>query len=157
VHRLEVAAWLWRELMQSLRQRGRGLRESGAFLLGERLQLQSRSVLRNWVQYEDLDPACEEHEIIRLSTDAFPRLWDTCDRLKLQVIGDIHTHPGGPRQSESDRAHPMMAIAGHLALIAPHFALGEVKPRSVSLNVYQGKQKWRSYLGWRAARRITLK
>jgi hypothetical protein len=44
---------------------------------------------------------------------------------QVRVIADIHLHTGsGVRQSHTDAAHPMVARAGHLALIAPQFGRG---------------------------------
>lgn len=147
--RLEFLPGVWKGLMSDLYQRGGGRRESGAFLLGQATQ--DAKVVSAWVSYEDLDPASSKHAIIRLDTSAFSRLWQVCGDRDVQVVADIHTHPGRPIQSWSDRAFPMLALSGHIALIAPRFARGTVEPADVSFNVYAGGGQWKSYFGANAA------
>jgi hypothetical protein len=125
--RLEFLPGVWNGLMGDLHQRGGGRRESGAFLLGQ--VTKDAKVVSEWVSYEDLDPASRKHAIIRLDTSAFPRLWQVC----------------------ADRAFPMLALSGHIALIAPRFARGAVKTTDVSFNVYAGGGNWNSYFGADAA------
>lgn len=152
---LEITADRWTALMADLAGAGRGVRESGAFLLGT--QTMGRREVKAWLPYGDVDPGSLAHAIIRLSPDAFPRVWARCDELKLQVVADIHTHPYGPQQSRSDRAYPMIAIPGHVALIAPRFATGTVSPYEVSVNRYLGGGRWESYLGPAANARLHLR
>lgn len=144
----------WGSLMAHLAREGGGERESGAFLLGKRTP-NFRSVAR-WLPYEVLDPESLNFDFVRLGPQAFTRLWAHCAELGLEIVADIHTHPLGPRQSYSDRAYPMVAIPGHVALIAPHFALGTIRPDEVSVNCYLGNGRWQSYLGAAAASRIHL-
>jgi hypothetical protein len=54
----------------------------------------------------------------------------------------VHTHPGSSQQSESDRAHPMVTRAGHLALIVPSFARQPVRRTEVGLYRYLGGKRW---------------
>jgi hypothetical protein len=54
----------------------------------------------------------------------------------------VHTHPGGARQSSSDRAHPIIARAGHLALIVPNFAALPVKREALGIYRYGGAGRW---------------
>lgn len=150
--RLEFAPGVWRGLMQDLRRRGRGQRESGAFLLARRDD--ALRVVRTWLAYDELAPESLNHGYVRLETSAFSRLWEWCDQRQLHVAADVHTHPWGPGQSDSDRAFPMIALAGHIALIVPSFALGEPQPIDVSFNVYQGGGRWISVFGRVAASKI---
>ena len=147
--RLEFLPEVWKGLMADLYRRGGGRRESGAFLLGK--VTEDVKIVSEWVAYEDLDPGSSKHAIIRLDTGAFPRLWQVCADREVEVIADIHTHPGRPIQSRSDRAFPMLALSGHIALIAPRFARGTIKPSDVSFNVYAGDGQWNSYFGVDAA------
>ena len=59
-------------------------------------------------------------------------LWDICKRRGLTVVADVHVHPGGAGQSDSDRDHPMISRAGHIALILPDFAARRCRERSAS-------------------------
>ena len=66
--------------------------------------------------YDDLDPGCLVGNI-HIRAAGFSKLWDLCDVESLRVVADIHTHPGASvAQSSIDRANPMIAREGHLAL-----------------------------------------
>jgi proteasome lid subunit RPN8/RPN11 len=151
---LEMPAPLWARLVADLRERGRGVRESGAFLLGE-IGDGARRV-QAWVPYDELDPEALTRGYICLSTAAFTKLWAKCSTLGLVVVGDVHTHPYGPRQSLSDKTNPMISQAGHVALIVPRYATGRVAPSDVSVNVYLGAKRWSSFFGPDAQKRIRL-
>lgn len=151
---LEFAPGVWSSMVSDLRRRGGGWRESGAFLL--RQASDSEGLVRAWLPYDELDPTSLNYAYVRLDSSAFSRLWAICSELNLEVVADIHTHPLGPRQSLSDQANPMISLVGHIALIVPRFAHGNVKPSDLSFNVYQGGGKWVSYFGAAAASRIKL-
>lgn len=154
VNSLEFRAGLWPALTGDLHHRGRGCRESGAFLLGR--VTDTAKVVYDWLTYDDLDPQSLKFPIVRLDSSAFARLWEGCATRQLEVVADIHTHPHGPAQSRSDQAYPMIALAGHIALIAPNFARGPVMPQNISFNVYQGGGRWHSYYRSDAAALIKI-
>ena len=140
-HELSCSWFLWRRLLVCLRERGRGKsRESGAFLLGH--QNDQRARITDFVLYDDLDPHCLDTGIVRFDGRYFGMLWTLCKERGLVVVADIHVHPGGSQQSESDRAHPMIAQAGHLALILPHFATGPISKCQIGIYRYQGAKHW---------------
>jgi proteasome lid subunit RPN8/RPN11 len=151
---LEFPQALWRSLITDLRKRGHGYRESGAFLLG-RSGLDKR-VVQAWLPYDELDAKSLNYDYVRVGSEAFARLWEECARRGLEVVADVHTHPMGPAQSYSDRNHPMVAVAGHMALIVPRFAQGVVMPRDISVNIYLGGKRWASHYGSRAEALIRL-
>ena len=62
----------------------------------------------------------------------------------LTVVADVHTHPGAADQSGSDRAHPIIARAGHLALIVPNFAAPPVKRETLGIYRYCGGGRWKT-------------
>jgi proteasome lid subunit RPN8/RPN11 len=140
-HELSCSWLLWRRLLAALRRRGRSYtRESGAFLLGRCTGGRCRIV--EFVLYDDLDPKCLETGIIRFDGRYFGQLWDICRQRNLTVVGDVHTHPGRSHQSDSDRAHPMITQAGHIALIVPWFAKRPVRRTDVGIYRYQGAKRW---------------
>lgn len=155
LRQLEFQPGIWAQLMLDLRKRGGGRRESGAFLLGK-VEGDSK-VVYAWIPYDELDPASLNYAYIRLSTETFTKLWAECATRGLQVVGDIHTHPKGPGQSQSDRENPMVSVAGHFALIAPWYAQGNVMPHDVSVNAYLGAKRWSSHFGENAAAMIVLR
>lgn len=113
-------SWLtWLRLVWRLRQRGRGVRESGAFLLGPK----DGGRVSEFVCYDDLDPNSLDTGIIRFDGSGYVPLWNYCSKRNLKVVADVHTHPGvWTDQSEADRNHPMVAQCGHLALILPNYS-----------------------------------
>jgi len=152
--KLEIPMFLWWCMIRQLRSRGGGRHESGAFLLAKE---QSHHVIR-FICYDDLDQTALESGIVRFHARGFIRLWDICGREKLTVVADIHTHPGGwTGQSDSDRTHPMIAQAGHIALILPHFAQ-RTKHSLAGVGIYEylGNHQWKSRSGDSQAVKITL-
>lgn len=136
--------------MAELRRRGRCRTESGAFLLGGRDG--ERRFVQACVFYDDLDPKAYSTGVCVLYADAFERLWGLCRARGLQVLADVHTHPGGASQSASDRRNPMVARSGHLALIVGRFAGAPVWRNRIGLYRYQGSHRWTDLSGWRARR-----
>ena len=140
-HELSCSWILWRRLIASLRERGHGhSRESGAFLLGYRHGTRVR--ITDFILYDDLDPHALDTGIVRLDGRFFGALWDACRRRGLGVVADIHVHPGRSDQSQSDREHPMMARAGHFALILPDFARAPIRVEEIGIYRYLGGKRW---------------
>ena len=131
---------MWLRLVRQLRLRGQGVRESGAFLLGSA----RGGPVRGFICYDDLDPHCLDSGIIRFDGRGFVPLWKHCSEKKLKVLADVHTHPSGwTGQSEADRTHPMIAQAGHLALILPHYATKSwFGPQGAGFYRYLGNERW---------------
>lgn len=140
-HKLSVARGVWFRLRQDLRERGlNGSRESGAFLLGE--QWGDTRRISDYVLYDDLDPHCLDSGIVRFNGSYFGSLWAECERRGLEVVADVHVHPFGEGQSKSDRNHPMISQAGHLALIIPNFAAEPVTAERLGIYQYLGGKEW---------------
>jgi hypothetical protein len=140
---IKIPMLVWRRLLRDLRKRGGGLRESGAFLLAKRGDNRVSRVL----YYDALDEGALETGIITLHAIGFVRLWSICQNDNLKVLVDIHTHPSAwTGQSESDRTHPMIAQAGHFALILPNYAKRNRRPLGgASVYEYLGDHKWKSW------------
>ena len=153
-HRLACPASLWQETIEELHRRGGGRRESGAFLLGERIV--RSGVERRWVHsvayFDDLDPRSLDSGIVVFDGMGFGPLWQLCRESGLQVVADVHAHPGVARQSEADRKHPMIATAGHFALIVPDFAVRVPMETDLGLYEYAGAHQWRDHSGSAASR-----
>ena len=142
---LELSLALWDATLAHLRQQGAGVRESGGFLLGK--VQRDRRVATHFLPYEQLQHDALQADFVQLSAASFGRLWDYCDEHDLDVVADVHTHRYGAGQSRSDSENPMLAIAGHLALIVPHFAQGPVHLEEVGLYLYQGAHRWQRFRG----------
>lgn len=141
---LTCSALLWRQLLVALRERGhRGQRESGAFLLGQPADQHAR--ICAFTPYDDLDPHCLDRGIVHFDGRYYGALWQHCQRSRLSVVADVHTHPFGAQQSPSDRAHPMIATAGHIALILPRFAMdAALRREEIGMYRYLGSGRWYS-------------
>jgi hypothetical protein len=140
-HELSCSWFLWRRLQAKLRERGRNCsRESGAFLLGHRHDRTAHIV--DFVLYDDLDPHALDSGIVRFDGRYFSELWAICKARGLTVVADVHVHPGGSGQSDSDQDNPMISRAGHVALIIPRFGTGSQPLRGVGVYRYLGAKRW---------------
>jgi proteasome lid subunit RPN8/RPN11 len=143
----------WHALITELAARGNGQRESGAFFLGRAGDKRHR--VRHIVYLDDLDPNCLTGGIT-FDGSAYSKLWDMCDELDLQVIGDAHTHPQDwVAQSDIDANNPMLAKAGHVAIIVPHFAAGHPTARNLGVHEY-GADGWTSWFRKDAGRTVRI-
>lgn len=150
LRRLEIEPALFAGLMSELARRGGGRRESGAFLL---TNATSEPVDSGWqpvtaiAYYDDLDPGCLTGNIT-FTADGYTTLAARCRRDGLQIAADIHTHPGRVvRQSQTDAAHPMVALPGHFALIVPRYARWPVEISDLGAHRYHGGGQWTSRYG----------
>ena len=140
-HELSCSWLLWRRLRTKLRERGHDCsRESGAFLLGRHEG--NRASIVDFVLYDDVDPHALDSGIVHFDGRYFSDLWAICKARNLSVVADIHVHPGGSEQSSSDRNHPMISQAGHIALILPRFATGRQSRRGIGMYRYLGGKRW---------------
>jgi proteasome lid subunit RPN8/RPN11 len=142
---LEISAPLWGQLIEHLRKQGAGVRESGAFLLGHKSD--NGRVITHFLPYEWLQADALNNDYVSLTAASFAKLWDLCRSENLSVVADVHTHRFGPGQSRSDKANPMVALRGHIALIVPRFAQGTIRPEDLGFYVYQGSHAWVTHSG----------
>jgi hypothetical protein len=118
-----------------------GRRESGAYLLGRPRSDDGKDILE-FVFYDDIDPAALATGIVTIRQTALPRLWELCRARGFGVVADVHVHPGGYGQSDSDQANPVMPRAGHIALILPNFARKSPRPGSIGMYEFLGNGAW---------------
>lgn len=138
--RLVCARRLWDKGVEELRRRCDGRRESGAFLLGRCNARLKR--IEEFLYYDDVDPQCFSNGIVEFDGRKFGRVWEYCRAKSLTVVADIHVHPGGCAQSASDQSNPMIAEAGHYALILPRYATGHRYPGKIGVYEYLGGRRW---------------
>lgn len=141
---IQIPLLLWRALVGDLSARGRGTRESGAFLMGKKGDA-SRKVER-YLCYDDLDRRALTG-IVEFHRGGFSKLWDICKASNLQVLADVHTHPSADvRQSSIDKANPMLPVRGHVALILPKFGKSS-KWSSAPAGIYRfaGAGQWETF------------
>ena len=151
---LSFPPMLWHNLIDELHRRTEGQHESGAFLLGKRSG-DCREVL-SVVFYDELDTEAYSEGVVILHAASFGSLWDICRARELTVVADIHVHPRRAWQSEADRQNPMIARAGHLALIVPWFAQPPVSLETLGFFEYQGSHQWRDLSGHNVVRYIAF-
>jgi hypothetical protein len=139
-HRLNCHSRLWRAIVGELERRGRYKHEAGAFLLGKGHK--ERFDISQAVFYDDLDPQAYATGICVLYGDAFAKLWAICREKKFTVVADVHTHAGAALQSATDKANPMVARAGHVAIIVPNYATWPIPLGWLGVYEYCGQHQW---------------
>jgi len=149
-HQIRCRLRIWNAIVDELARRADGRRESGAFLLG-RLRHRRREVL-DAVYYDDLAPGSLAAGAILFPGSAYGALWRICRERELQVVADVHTHPGLAVQSPIDGAHPMIAETGHIALILPRSARRPFGDGEIGIYEYLGRHTWKDHSGPRAQR-----
>lgn len=154
--RIEIGLDLWQETVQELGVRTLGgRREAGVFLLAP--PAEGVPIVVRLAYFDDLDPKCLVGHI-HIRASGFSKLWDLCEVENLRVVADIHTHPGAwVSQSSIDRANPMIAREGHLALIVPHYGTRPVQAREVGVHEYRGDRGWVSWFGSKAERVLRIR
>ena len=140
---IKIPFLLWFRLHIQLRKHGKNIRESGAFLLGNGV---SGRVL-DFVCYHELDPHSSDSGGIHFRSNNYIKLWELCRQKKVNVIADVHTHPGNnTNQSEYDRKHPMLLQKNHVAIILPNFAKNKIPQlKGIGIYEYQGDFIWKKY------------
>lgn len=139
-HRVSCPPAFWKRTVQELEPRGRHKHEAGAFLLAT--ERGGRFEVRDVVFYDDLDPQAYATGVCILHGDAFAKLWTLCREKKLTVAADVHSHPGAATQSPTDKANPMVARAGHVAIIVPEYASWPIPPGRLGIYEYRGQHEW---------------
>jgi proteasome lid subunit RPN8/RPN11 len=139
-HKLCIVKTMWQKLMAELNKRGGGGRETGAFLLGKK----GSRVVTEYICYDDLDPHALDTGIIVFNGDGYIPLWELCLQHGLKVLADVHTHPcDWTGQSGLDMRHPMIAQAGHIALIVPCYATKKRQLlKGVGIHEFLGNAEW---------------
>jgi proteasome lid subunit RPN8/RPN11 len=134
----------WMRLLSELRQRGRGQRESGAFLLGRVDDVERR--VECFVCYDDLDPRALESGIVMFHASGLSALWQLCSQRGVEVLADVHTHPTSDvRQSLIDQRNPMLPLKGHVALILPRYGRASKWSLSgVGMYLFEGGNRWQA-------------
>ncbi len=139
-HKLSCSSHLWRTIVRELERRGGHRHESGVFLLG--VERGPRREVKDVVYYDQLDKHAYDSGVCMLHGDAFAKLWGICRERGLSVVADVHTHPGAARQSDSDKTNPMIATAGHIAVIVPDFARRADVREGLGVYEYLGRHRW---------------
>lgn len=152
---LEMPNDVYVNLIRDLARSGAGVAEAGAFLLG--VTSNGRRRVNSYLLYEHVAPESRrQHDYVAFTAEETARAWDYCYRNGVQVVADVHTHPAGPQQSRSDREHPIVSLAGHVALIVPHFSLRNPQPADLGVHIFLGQGRWRSLFGADAVSALLL-
>lgn len=139
-HRIYCKSRRWQWIVGELEKRGRQCHEAGVFLLG--VERHGRREVTKAIFYDELDPVAYSTGVCILHGEAFAKLWAICREHQLTVVADVHTHPGAALQSWSDKTNPMVAHAGHIAIIVPNFAVGVTRVEQLGIYEYCGNHTW---------------
>jgi len=135
----------WQQGVKELQRRTNGSRrESGAFLLGT-TDSRGKKHIRDFVFYDDVDPHALDSGIVHFQGHNFSTLWEICRSKGYGVVADVHVHPAGYQQSDSDKMDPVMPRDGHIAFILPHFAQGTNNPGDIGIFKYRGGTAWEDH------------
>lgn len=139
--KISISIFLWFRLIYGLKKRGKGTKESGAFLLVK----PNTNAVCKIVYYDQFDITVSDSGIIQFKGANI--FYEFLAKEKLEVIADIHTHPGkNTNQSYSDKTNPMVRLKGHIAIIAPNFAKNiNITPYKCSVYEYLGNFNWRKF------------
>jgi len=96
-----------------------------------------------FVFYDDVDPKALATGMVEIDGRRLGALWTHCRAAGLTVVADVHVHPLGYGQSESDQANPIIAEVGHIAVILPNFAAKATIPGGIGVHQYLGNRRWR--------------
>ena len=135
---ISISINLWYKLTTGLRHRAKGIRESGAFLVGK----PELNIVSNVLFYDEFDKTVSDSGIIQFKGAKV--FYEYLAKEGLEVKADIHTHPtSNTNQSYSDMTHPMIRVKGHIAIIAPNYAKNFfLLPKHCAIYEYQGDYKW---------------
>jgi proteasome lid subunit RPN8/RPN11 len=153
---IKIPVWRWAMIIFDLRRRGGGVRESGAFLLGNEDRDPAR--VTSYICYDEVDPDAYQSGAIAFHASGCAALWRHCKEKQLDLLVDVHTHPGPDvGQSSIDERHPMIPVVGHTAMIVPNFArTAWWSLKLVGVYEYLGGFKWRTYPASAPGRRVKL-
>ncbi len=154
--KLSLSVWLWARLLRDLRRRGEGRRESGAFLLGPSVGRRGR--VTTYLCYDDLDPDALKTGAITFHAKGYAALWQACREKALEVLADVHTHPGRwVGQSSIDKRNPMLPIVHHTALIVPCYGRASCwSLKGIGVYEYLGDFQWATHNGVGKPKRLSL-
>ena len=141
--RLDCTTAFWTSLVAELYRRGAEQTEAGALLLGRRLSDGTRRLIEP-AYYDDIDPNALARGYVYLDRRRLGGVWARCRGAGLEVVADVHTHPGLALQSLSDRDNPMMPRAGHIALILPHYARAPIALQEIGIYEYLSNSRWQT-------------
>lgn len=135
-NKLYIPIKIWFQLVWKLKKSGKGIRESGAVLLGK----YGSNKVSQCIALNELDPECLTNGYISFHSNGFIKLWKLCKEKKLVILADVHTHPSSwVLQSKTDIVNPFISKVGHIAIIVPNYAY--------KLNVEKSKIGFYEYLG----------
>ena len=156
LEKISLPVWLWARLLTDLRRRGYGRRETGAFLLGR--SFSGRGRITTYLCYDDLDPHALQSGAIAFHATGYAALWKVCRENALEVLADVHTHPGtNVGQSSIDQRHPMVPVVHHTALIVPRFAqASRWSLKGVGVYEYLGGFSWDTHNRAGKPKRVSL-
>jgi hypothetical protein len=141
--KLICPAQVWHRGVDELRRRAAGRQESGAFLLGSAGKRVRR--VEEFLFYDDVDPTCFANGIVEFDGRKLGAVWQHCRETGRTVVADVHVHPGHYAQSGSDQRNPIIAEAGHLALIIPGYAARGRSPGQIGVYEYLGSFRWKDH------------
>jgi len=139
---LTIPKALWIEILNILRLRSAGYRESGAILLGEIGPMGDRTA-RRAVPYHELDDDSASADYVELSEIGKYRLYRLIEQNKLRIIAMSHTHPyKWVGLSPVDQANQISSRVGFWSIVIPNFCREPWEVQHMGFHIREGR-------GWR--------
>ena len=97
-----------------------------------------------FICYDTLDPHCLDKGYIIFDCKYHVPLLKYCRTHNLQVVADVHTHPGGwTEQSDMDKENPMFSVKGYTELIIPRYGYCSLfHAGGIGAFEYEGDNRW---------------
>lgn len=132
---------LWDATIEGLAKRSSGRKESACIWAGER---KAQWTVKDLIFLDDLPGTQGYRKYHKTPREAVNVLFKMLRDKGLQIIADIHTHPGyWVDLSLIDRESPIEYRVGLLAVVFPNFARLPMDIEKVGFHEYLGKSQWR--------------
>lgn len=150
-----ISTTQWKETWAGLKIRGQESREALCVWAGDR-KSQPWKVLE--VVFLDDFPGVEGFaRFHRVSREAVTALFRCLHQKNLQLIADVHSHPGSwVGLSDIDMEHPLEFRVGFLSLVLPSYAIPKPDIGAVGVHEYIGNMEWKTLTAEAVLSRIKI-
>lgn len=139
--RVVLTQALWQATVKGLGARSEGRHETACVWTGHRLP--EAWSIEAIMFLDDLPGTTGLPRQHRTPRSALDVLFAELRKRELQIIADVHTHPGSwVGLSPVDQSHPIEYRLGLLAVVIPHYARVPVSLADAGIHEYLGAHRW---------------
>lgn len=152
---IKISSSLWQKTQKGLATRGAGERESACLWVGQRGK--EIWLVKGIIFLDDIPGTISNRRYHHTPKEVVNKIYQVLRNEGLQIIADVHTHPGGNvEMSNLDKNHPIEYRIGLLSIILPNFGFAPVTLRNTGFHEYLGNDKWGRIPYKDVLRRISL-